>query len=106
MASGSSPSLAIKTNTKNILEIQMWGCNYSGAGFGHWFFGGGILGFGMTTLIIIIIGALVIKMIRPNQYRGSGQFDKKDSLNILKMRLAKGEIDEQEYQKMKDILAI
>jgi len=45
-------------------------------------------------------------MIRPNQYRGSGQFDKKDSLNILKMRLAKGEIDEQEYQKMKDILAI
>ena len=79
----------------------MWGCNYSGTGFGHWFFGGGILGFGFTVLIIIIIAALVLKLIRAPQRRKSETSDTLDSLMILKSRFAKGEVTEQEYKKMK-----
>ncbi|MCP3941396.1 MAG: SHOCT domain-containing protein [Desulfobacteraceae bacterium] len=83
----------------------MWGCNYSGAGFGHWGFGGGIMGLSLTALIIIIAVVVVVKIIRSNQSGQSEKFDQIDSLKILKMRFAKGEIDEQEYQKKKDILA-
>ncbi len=84
----------------------MWGCNYSGAGFGHWFFGGGILGFGFTALIIIIIAALVLKFIRAPQRRKSENSDTLDSLMILKSRFAKGEVTEQEYKKMKEALLV
>ena len=45
----------------------MWGCTYNGAGIGHWFFGGGIMGFLIMALIAILITTLVIKLIRSNK---------------------------------------
>ena len=85
----------------------MWGCNYyNGAGFGHWFFGGGIIGFSITGIIIIIIAALIFRLIKSNQPMNSENLDKKDSFEILKRRFANGEINDQEYQKMKDMLRL
>jgi putative membrane protein len=82
----------------------MWGCDYSGTGYGHWFLGGGVIGFATMVLLIIIVAALIFKLIKSNQYKGSGNLDKDDSLMILKMKFAKGEINEQEYQSKKEIL--
>ena len=83
----------------------MWGCNYyHGAGFGHWFFGGGIIGFSITALIVIIIATLVFKLFKSNQYKNN--LDKNDSFEILKNRFARGEISDQDYRKMKDILRL
>ncbi len=84
----------------------MWGCNYSGAGLGHWFFDGGIIGFSLTALIIILLAALVLKIIRGPQQKKSQNFDRLDSLKILKNRFAKGEITEQEYKKIKEVLSV
>ena len=83
----------------------MWGCNYTGAGFGHWFFGGGIIGFSLTALIIILIAVLVLKVIKGSHQKKSQNFDRLDSLMILKSRFAKGELTEQEYKKMKEVLS-
>ena len=82
----------------------MWGCTYNGAGIGHWFFGGGILGFLIMALIAILITILVIKLIKSN--KAVMKNDNIGSLNILKMRFANGEITEQEYKKMKSVLGI
>ena len=85
----------------------MWGCNYyNGAGFGHWFFGGGIIGFSITALIIIIFAILIFKLVKSNQPMNSETLDKNDSFKILKTRYAKGEINAQEYQKMKEMLRL
>jgi len=85
----------------------MWGCNYyDGAGFGHWFFGGGIIGFSISAFIIIIIAALIFKLFRSNQSMNSESLDKNDSFKILKTRFARGEINAQEYQRMKDVLRL
>ena len=85
----------------------MWGCNYyNGAGFGHWFFGGGIIGFSITALIIIIIASLIFKLVKSNQSMDSETLDKNDSFKILKTRFARGEINAQEYQKMKEMLRL
>ncbi|MDA3790196.1 MAG: SHOCT domain-containing protein [Desulfobacula sp.] len=83
----------------------MWSCGYNGTGFGHWFFGGGIIGFATMILIIIIVAVLAFKLIKSNQYKSTGNLDKDDSLIILKIKFAKGEIDEQEYQSKKAILS-
>ena len=85
----------------------MWGCNYyDGAGFGHWFLGGGIIGFSITALIIIIIAILIFKLVKSNRSMNSETLDKDDSFKILKTRYARGEINAQEYQKMKEMLRL
>ncbi len=86
----------------------MWGCNYyNGAGFGRWFSGeGGIMGLFITALIIIITAVLIIKSVRSQQSVNSKTIDKQDSLEILKIRFAKGEINDQEFKNMKEMLRI
>jgi putative membrane protein len=79
----------------------MLGCTYNGAGIGHWFFGGGIMGFLIMALIIILLIPLILKLIKSNQSEYPKNFDRKDSLRILEIRFAKGDIDEQEFQKKK-----
>jgi hypothetical protein len=37
----------------------MWNCAHNGVGMGSWFFGGGIIGFAITILIIIMIAMLM-----------------------------------------------
>ncbi len=85
----------------------MWGCSfYNGAGFWHWFSGGGIMGFPIAVFIIIIVAALIFKLLRPFRSENSEALDKKDSFEILKIRLAKGEINNQEFKKMREILRL
>ncbi len=84
----------------------MWNCGYNGAGYGHWFFGGGIIGFAITGLIIAIIAVLIFKLIKANRGNSPVNHDKNDSLMILKIKFAKGEISEEEYQNKKEILSI
>ncbi|MCA1785590.1 MAG: SHOCT domain-containing protein [Desulfobacteraceae bacterium] len=81
----------------------MWGCNYMGSGMGHWFFGGGVIGLGITLLIIVVI-VLVLFQLNKSGRKRMQRSDTMDSLKILKTRYAKGEITEQEYRKMRDIL--
>ncbi|MBA3010059.1 MAG: SHOCT domain-containing protein [Desulfobacula sp.] len=83
----------------------MWNCGYNGAGYGHWFFGGGIIGLAITGLIIAIIAFLIFKLLKANQGSSPGSLDRNDSLMILKMKFAKGEINEEEYQNKKEILS-
>jgi putative membrane protein len=80
----------------------MWGCTYNGAGIGHWFFGGGIMGFLIMALIIVLITTLVIKLVRSN--KAVRRNDTTESLTILQARFANGEITEQEYKIMKSVL--
>ena len=85
----------------------MWGCNfYNGEGSWHWFSGGGIMGFPIAVFIIIIVAALIFKLLRPFRSENSETLDKKDSFEILKIRLAKGEINNQEFKKMREILRL
>ena len=84
----------------------MWDCGISyPINFGTWFLGGGIVGFTIKSLIIIGILVFLYNLIRLNNSKITGNLDKKDSLNIIKERFAKGEINEQEYQRMKNILS-
>lgn len=85
----------------------MWGCgvnNLTGVG-NWWFWGGGILGFFFKLLIIIIIIYALFKVIKPSNSKASKNLDRIDSLGIIKERLARGEINEKEYQRLKDILS-
>lgn len=70
--------------------------------YGH--FNGGMIfmmGFGLILLLLIIF--LAFKLMKQN---ATPQFIKGDNsaLNILNERFAKGEINEEEYNKMKAIL--
>ena len=82
----------------------MWGCDYNGTGFGHLFFGGGIIGFFIILLIVMVIAGLIFKLIKTNQSKNLSSLDRRDTLEILKIRFAKGEITEEEYEHMKAIL--
>lgn len=67
-------------------------------------FGGGVVGVIICGLIIVAILALLYRISRTNNSNASKNLDKKDSLEIIKARYAKGEINVQEYQRMKDVL--
>jgi putative membrane protein len=84
----------------------MWGCGYFP--YFSWMggvFPGGIFSFLMWALIIL---ALVYLAIRISRSLKSGQTeqnrDREDSLEILKVRYARGELGHEEYAKMKNTL--
>ena len=84
----------------------MWGCNYfpyfSWAGR---IFPGGIFSILLWGLIILLLVLLAMKLfgsIRSGRY-GQDR-DRYDSLAILKTRYARGEINNEEFTKMKNIL--
>jgi uncharacterized membrane protein len=84
----------------------MMGCDY--LPFSSWMgggFGGGIfslLFWGLIILVLVFVAVKLFGSIRSNQ---TGPFrDKNDSLAILKMRYVNGEITQEQYVKMKDIL--
>lgn len=68
-------------------------------GFGM-FGGGGVLG----LILVVIVAYFLMKYFNENK-NGSNTFSKKDSaIDLLNERYAKGEIDEEEYNRRKEIL--
>jgi len=86
----------------------MWNCNNWGAGlpFGlnNFFMGfgpfGGLLSLAFFILIIYLIAKLVMSLFS----KSTANPDRQDSLTILKNRFAKGEITQEEYNRMREIL--
>ncbi len=93
----------------------MFGCDWFGFGPGggymhNGFMGGGLMGggiFGMfiNILIIALIAYLIFKLVQ-NLGGSTGNRGKssRDSVQILRERYARGDIDEDEYLKRKEIL--
>lgn len=86
----------------------MWNCSNWGTGLpfglGNIFMGfgpfGGLLGLVFFILIIYMIAKLVISLFS----KPTANTDRQDSLTILKNRFAKGEITQEEYDRMREIL--
>ena len=82
----------------------MWGCNISGnIPFLGYFFSHGMFSFLFWGVILALVIVLIVKIFgkRPEKVANNDQFD---SLEILKMRFAKGEIEKDEFLRMKQIL--
>lgn len=84
----------------------MMGCDY--LPFSSWMgggFGGGIFSLLFWGLIILVLVFVAIKLFGSIKSNKTGPFhDKNDSLVILKMRYASGEINQDQYIKMRDVL--
>ena len=74
------------------------------SGFGHGFFGHGIFGIGLTLIVISGLIVLAYRQFRSNDTHPRPSRDARDSLLILEQRLAKGEISEEEYRRIRAIL--
>lgn len=74
------------------------------SGIGPWFFGHGLIGLGLTLIIIFSIILLAYKLYRTKDTKPSVNRDTHDSLGILEQRLAKGEINEEEYRRIRTLL--
>ena len=95
-----------------LLGSQLWsrGCCQSGFGmmgnygstWGMHTFGGGILMFLFWGLIIGGIALLVAGLARQGTQRGKRG---ESPLDILKRRYASGEIDREEFERMKELLS-
>ncbi|HHO47106.1 MAG TPA: SHOCT domain-containing protein [Desulfobacteraceae bacterium] len=84
----------------------MWHCNW-GYPFGHgWFAGHGLLGTLFGLLLLLLVLSLAVNAIRSviTKAGGDRDRDRRDSLEILRMKLARGEISEEEYQRIRNIL--
>lgn len=84
----------------------MMGCDYFP--FSSWMGGGfvgGIFSIFLWGLIIVVFVFLTIKLVGSIKSTETIQYrDRIDSVGILKMRYAKGEINRDEYVKLRDIL--
>lgn len=69
----------------------------NGTGMGGGFFGFGFFG----ILIILAIIAIIVWMMKGSNNNSSHPSSSNRSLEILKERLAKGEISEEEYDRLK-----
>lgn len=85
---------------------------FLGAGYGQFGSNGGggmflMMGFGFLIVLALIL--LAFKLLKNNSFSNfslstSSTISNNSALNILNDRFAKGEIDEEEYTKMKIIL--
>lgn len=84
----------------------MLGCNYYGnIPFIGFLFSRGIFSLIFWSLIVFAIIFFIKTVSRKNeQPKESITTDRNDSLEILKMRYAKGEINNEEFNKMKQVL--
>lgn len=82
----------------NMMSGGMMG-NYGGGMMGYFGWGGPIMG----ILLIILIGATIFFVLKTA--KGTGlRLSNETPLDILKIRYAKSEISEEEYEKMKKAL--
>ena len=82
----------------------MFNCNWGFMG-GHgagWFMGGFGSLFGL--LLLVLLGVLAYRLIRAGVSGTGANRDRKDSLEILKRRYANGDIDAEEYRKIRELL--
>lgn len=86
----------------------MWNCSNWGAGlpFGlsNIFVGFGPFGGLIGLLLLVFVIYVIIKLVMSLIPKSNAKPDKQDSLTILKNRLAKGEISQDEYHRMYDLL--
>lgn len=69
------------------------------------FGGGSLITLILTILMVGLVATLVLRHLRGgNLGCGNHETDRNHSLDILKNRLAQGEISEQEYLRMREIL--
>jgi putative membrane protein len=86
----------------------MWGCDYGPVSSGWWggFFPGGLFSlliWGVMILLLIYLGARIFRSLTSE--KPSYLQDRADSIAILKARFAKGEVSEEEYHKMKQVIS-
>ena len=77
----------------------MWGCNAFGP---HW--GGFIFPVLFYSVLILALVLLAMKLFQSIRVDKKGTDDRRDSLEILKARFARGEISSEEFVRMKEIL--
>jgi len=86
----------------------MWGCDYLSfsGGWGSGIFPGGIF-FMLAWLLIIALAIYVAMRIFRSRTPNTDTWsqDRVDSLQILKARFANGEINQEEFTKMKQVLS-
>ena len=86
----------------------MWNCGNWAVGLpfglGKYFIGLGPFGGFFGLLLLFIILYFIIKVIMSFLPKSNADVDKNDSLEILKNRFAKGEITEDDYQRMRELL--
>ena len=84
----------------------MGGCSY--LPFSSWMGGGyagGIFSMLFWGLIILVLVFLAVKLFGSIKFNKTSPFrDKNDSLEILQMRYANGEINQEQYDKMRGVL--
>ena len=73
----------------------MHGCGWMVGGWG-WGMGGMLAG-----IILLILAAAAIAVFMRASGRKSGDHDRRDSLDILKRRLASGDISIEEFEQLK-----
>lgn len=79
----------------------MWGCeNFYSSQWGsfsaHWIFGGFL-----TVIVLLLLGIFLRGLLKSSRTRFN---DRDDSLQIIKYRLAKGDITHETYLEMKKII--
>ncbi len=82
----------------------MWQCFGSGFGHGGGFMGGGFVGLLFMLLVVVLVIFLFVKLVQGLNSTKSRMTDKDDSMEILKNRYARGEISDEEFQRMKRML--
>ena len=83
----------------------MWGCNFDGnIPFSGYFFPHGVFSLLFWGVILALIAIIVSKIFRKRSEEVTNN-DQMDSLDLLKIRFAKGEIEKDEFLRMKQILS-
>jgi putative membrane protein len=87
----------------------MWGCDYLpiGVSWRGGFFPGSFGHLLIWVLVILLLAFLAIRIFKSQTHNSPGSsLDRIDSLAILKSRFASGEISQEEFVKMKQILSL
>lgn len=85
--------------------LDMWGCNLNGnIPFLGYFFSHGLFSLLIWGVILALVVVLISKVLGKRSVKGSNH-DQIDSLELLKIRFAKGEIDKDEFLRMRQTLS-
>lgn len=76
----------------------MWGCNWS-APFPY-----SLIGILVNILMVVTIAYIVVLTVRSLMFKGKENRDTVDSLEIVKQKYARGDITEEEFLRVKEIL--